>query len=115
MKKAALSFRAEDVDALRKCFEDHAKEEEDLMRRSGFGQAGGGGTMFSALESHASDHAAIVQAANDVVAMANDGGLVPEAEVWTLCRRIVEHAVAFDSRWDPSPPIPHLQTPSLSV
>lgn len=98
MKRASTSLRKCDVEALRKMFAEHSTEEEDLMRRSNFGGGGGGG-MFSAVDSHAADHASILEVASEVVASAGEDGLVSETGVSRLCRNIVEHAVNFDSRY----------------
>ena len=46
---------------LRDIFAAHASHEERLMRDSGFGESHDAG--FSAMESHAKDHAAICDAA----------------------------------------------------
>merc|ERR1719379_736009 len=71
MKRASTSLRKCDVEALRKMFAEHSTEEEDLMRRSNFGGGGGGG-MFSAVDSHAADHASILEVASEVVASAGE-------------------------------------------
>merc|ERR1711869_187824 len=40
MQKACSSLKAEDVQVLSKMFAEHAKEEEELMERSSFGDSG---------------------------------------------------------------------------
>jgi len=100
MQKACSSLKAEDVQVLSKMFAEHAKEEEELMERSSFGDSGVKSLrMFSAIGSHTADHADIVEMADAVIASADEEGLVPRTELFGLCRRIVEHATAFDSRY----------------
>ncbi|QDZ19455.1 hypothetical protein A3770_03p19730 [Chloropicon primus] len=100
MRAAAESRSAADIRSLLKSFAFHAKEEEELMSRSGFGSDGGVKLrMFSAISSHAEDHANIVEALEALIASADDEDLVGQTEVWAVCRRIVEHAVNFDSKY----------------
>ena len=99
MQAAVSSGLAADVEALVAFFARHAEEEEELMRESGFGRGGGAGGMFSAVDSHAADHAAIFEAGSEVSATADEDGRVEEARVRSLCRRIVEHAVNYDAKY----------------
>jgi hemerythrin len=101
MRVALESKKASDVASLKKMFAAHAKEEEELMKQSSFGESGEVSkiSVFSALTSHTADHADIVEMAEDVIASATCCGKVGENDVRGLCRRIVEHAVAFDSRY----------------
>ena len=55
--------------------------------------------MFSAVDSHAADHAAIFEAGSEVFMMADEDGRAEEARVRSLCRRIVEHAVNYDAKY----------------
>lgn len=101
MRAALESKKASDVASLKTMFAEHAREEEDLMKRSSFGASGEVSkiSVFSALNSHTADHADIVEMAEGVIASATCCGKVEESDVRGLCRRIVEHAVAFDSRY----------------
>jgi len=101
MRIAIESKKVSDLETLKVMFAEHAREEEELMKQSSFGSSGEVSkiTVFSALTSHAADHADIVEMAESIIASATCCGKVEEAKVWSLCRRIVEHAVAFDSRY----------------
>ena len=83
---------------LRDIFAAHASHEERLMRDSGFGESHDAG--FSAMESHAKDHAAICDAATR--AMKEADADVDRAKGFRalLCARIVEHAEMYDALYE---------------
>ena len=83
---------------LRDIFAAHASHEERLMRDSGFGESHDAG--FSAMESHAKDHAAICDAATRAMKEADVDGIVPKVSVRALCARIVEHAEMYDALYE---------------
>jgi len=101
MELCARTRKASDVNKLRTMFADHAKEEEELMRRSSFGESGDVKkiSIFSALTSHKADHDDIVELAEKVASSGDGSGLVGKTDIATLCRRIIEHATSFDSRY----------------
>ena len=95
---ATSSSTLASVTMLRDIFAAHASHEERLMRDSGFGESHDAG--FSAMESHAKDHAAICDAATRAVKEADVDGIVPKVSVRALCARIVEHAEMYDALYE---------------
>ena len=95
---ATSSSTLASVTMLRDIFAAHASHEERLMRDSGFGESHDAG--FSAMESHAKDHAAICDAATLAMKEADVDGIVPKVSVRALCARIVEHAEMYDALYE---------------
>lgn len=95
---ATSSSTLASVTMLRDIFAAHASHEERLMRDSGFGESHDAG--FSAMESHAKDHAAICDAATRAMKEADVDGIVPKVSVRALCARIVEHAEMYDALYE---------------
>ena len=95
---ATSSSTLASVTMLRDIFAAHASHEERLMRDSGFGESHDAG--FSAMESHAKDHAAICDAATHAMKEADVDGIVQKASVRALCARIVEHAEMYDALYE---------------
>jgi len=95
---ATSSSTLASVTMLRDIFAAHASHEERLMRDSGFGESHDAG--FSAMESHAKDHAAICDAATRAMKEADVDGIVPKVSVRALCARIVEHAEMYDTLYE---------------
>jgi len=95
---ATSSSTLASVTMLRDIFAAHASHEERLMRDSGFGESHDAG--FSAMESHAKDHAAICDAATRAMKEADFDGIVPKVSVRALCARIVEHAEMYDALYE---------------
>ena len=95
---ATSSSTLASVTMLRDIFAAHASHEERLMRDSGFGESHDAG--FSAMESHAKDHAAICDAATRAIKEADVDGIVPKVSVRALCARIVEHAEMYDALYE---------------
>ena len=95
---ATSSSTLASVTMLRDIFAAHASHEERLMRDSGFGESHDAG--FSAMESHAKDHAAICDAATREMKEADVDGIVPKVSVRALCARIVEHAEMYDALYE---------------
>lgn len=95
---ATSSSTLASVTMLHEIFAAHASHEERLMRDSGFGESHNAG--FSALESHAKDHAAICDTATRAMKEADVDGIVPKTSVRVLCARIVEHAKTYDALYD---------------
>ena len=95
---ATSSSTLASVTMLRDIFAAHASHEERLMRDSGFGESHDAG--FSAMESHAKDHAAICDAAMRAMKKADVDGIVPKVSVRALCARIVEHAEMYDALYE---------------
>jgi len=93
----------------------HFDEEEKLLRKYGFGNAGpeGGSDSdlandFSAFGSHAKDHRRILAVAEDALSKLHNvcgqsdayGGTVPKAVAQELCQAFVDHASTFDSLYE---------------
>lgn len=97
MHKLLMNLSISDVHALVALFAKHAEHEETLMRRSGYGIYGGKGTLSGKFESHAADHAAIVVLGTSLIDESDIDGVLVGSRAEHLCRRIVEHAVEFDS------------------
>lgn len=95
---ATSSSTLASVTMLRDIFAAHASHEERLMRDSGFGESHDAG--FSAMESHARDHAANCDAATRAMKEADVDGIVPKVSVRALCARIVEHAEMYDALYE---------------
>lgn len=95
---ATSSSTLASVTMLRDIFAAHASHEERLMRDSGFGESHDAG--FSAMESHAKDHAANCDAATRAMKEADVDGIVPKVSVRALCARIVEHAEMYDALYE---------------
>ena len=95
---ATSSSTLASVTMLRDIFAAHASHEERLMRDSEFGESHDAG--FSAMESHAKDHAAICDAATRAMKEADVDGIVPKVSVRALCARIVEHAEMYDALYE---------------
>ena len=95
---ATSSSTLASVTMLRDIFAAHASHEERLLRDSGFGESHDAG--FSAMESHAKDHAAICDAATRAMKEADVDGIVPKVSVRALCARIVEHAEMYDALYE---------------
>ncbi|KAJ1463202.1 hypothetical protein M885DRAFT_504795 [Pelagophyceae sp. CCMP2097] len=76
----------------RDAFKEHAAHEEDVMRAAGFGGDGG---PYSALASHAADHARIVSMADGILAAAPSAAPALR-DVRRFARAVERHADAFD-------------------
>jgi len=94
------------LQAVRHELSDHFQQEEQLLRKAGFGGAvdGESGSMagLSALESHTNDHSRIVAIADEALAKLDTAcggveGAVPKATAVELIRAFVEHATLYDS------------------
>mmetsp|Transcript_36891 Transcript_36891/g.103617 ORF Transcript_36891/g.103617 Transcript_36891/m.103617 type:complete len:454 (-) Transcript_36891:103-1464(-) len=105
LKELSSTLKVSSLQRVRQLLKEHFDEEETLMSDSGFG---GGGGEFSALRSHAKDHARIILIADNAlstlvnVCSTSDsyGGTVPKMVAEELCKAFVDHATMYDSLYE---------------
>jgi hypothetical protein len=108
MRRAFVSREARDVHALFDAFQEHAAEEEVLLRDAENNGACGvneGGARapdaFRASSSHASDHARVLSELRAVTSATDmrEGETISLERFHLACRSIVEHAMTYDSAY----------------
>lgn len=105
LKELSKTLTVSSLQRVRQLLKEHFDEEETLMSDNGFGAGGG---AFSALASHAKDHARIILVADDALAALVNvcsksdsyGGTVPKAVAEELCKGFVDHATMYDSLYE---------------